>query len=72
MYCSPDQPPQPVLLLVGQDSHGHWLVQQDGGGLEGSFISREAALGFARWEKHAFPAAKIEFAQRPLSSHLHH
>jgi hypothetical protein len=56
----------PVTLLVGQDSHGHWLVQEQDGELEGSFVSRDAALSFARWERHAYPCACVRLAAEPL------
>jgi hypothetical protein len=59
-----------VTLLVGQDAHGHWLVQERDGPLEGSFVSRDAALQFARWERHAFPSARIELAADPLVPRL--
>ena len=59
-----------VLLLVGPDAHGHWLVQEDHGALEGSFVSREAALRFARWERHAYPSARIALSEGPLVSRL--
>ena len=49
--CSDSQPPdQSAILLVGQDIKGHWLVQDRNGQLEGCFVSRETALGFARAE----------------------
>jgi hypothetical protein len=54
----------PVTLLVGPDGHGHWLVQEQDGALEGCFVSRDAALSFARWERHAYPAAQVALAAR--------
>ncbi|GHH23826.1 hypothetical protein GCM10008023_35260 [Sphingomonas glacialis] len=60
----PDQA-RPVLK-VGQDRAGHWLVQDSGGALEGRFVSRAAAIGFARSELHAFAGAVIEMAASPL------
>lgn len=60
----PDQA-SPVLK-VGQDCAGHWLVQDNGGKLEGRFVSRAAAMGFARSELHAFPGATIVVAATPL------
>ncbi|WP_404712739.1 hypothetical protein [Sphingomonas sp. MMS24-J13] len=59
--------PAPVTLLVGQDSHGHWLVQEQGGALEGCFVSRAAALDFARWERHAYPSARVQLSADPLT-----
>jgi hypothetical protein len=62
--------PPAITLLVGQDSHGHWLVQAREGALEGSFVSRDAALQFARWERHAYPAARVELVAEPLVPRL--
>lgn len=62
----PEPDRSPTILFVGQDKAGHWLVQESGGGLEGRFVSREAALGFARAERHAFPHARIVTASQPL------
>ncbi|WP_420141558.1 hypothetical protein [Sphingomonas sp.] len=56
-----------TILLVGLDRGGHWLVQEQGGALEGSFVSRDAALRFARWERHAFAHAVIELSAEPLT-----
>lgn len=64
----PDQPG--ATLFVGQDRAGHWLVQESAGRLEGRFISREAALGFARAERHAFPGAVVVIATHPLIPHI--
>jgi hypothetical protein len=59
-----------TTLLVGLDRRGHWLVQEEGGALEGSFISRGAALRFARWEMHAYPHARIELSAEPLTPRI--
>lgn len=61
---------EPVILLVGRDTGGHWLVQQRDGVLEGSFISCDAALRFARWERHAYAAAIVRLVDEPLISRL--
>jgi hypothetical protein len=66
----PDPDPASTTLLVGPDNYGHWLVQQQGGGLEGSFVSQAEALRFARWERHAFLHARIEMATAPLVPRL--
>ena len=60
----------PVVLLVGKDSYGHWLVQQRDGPLEGSFVSCDAALRFARWERHAYAEAIVTLVEEPLTSRL--
>jgi hypothetical protein len=59
-----------VTLLVGQDIHGHWLVQEQDGALEGSFVSQDAALSFARWERHAYACARVQLAAEPLVPRL--
>jgi hypothetical protein len=68
MIASLDPEPDQAgpVLKVGQDSAGHWLVQDNGGTLEGRFVSRAAAIGFARSELHSFPAATILMAATPL------
>jgi hypothetical protein len=38
------------MFMVGQDSHGHWVVQDLDGIRGGLFISRDAALRFVRSE----------------------
>ncbi len=59
-----------TTLLVGPDDHGHWLVQEQDGALEGSFVSQAAALQFARWERHAYPYARVELSATPLVPRL--
>ncbi len=44
------EPDEPATIYVGQDSAGHWLVQDSGHRLEGRFVSRDAAIGYARGE----------------------
>ena len=65
-----EEPEQTIILLVGPDTHGHWLVQAQNAGLEGCFVSRDAALRFARWERHAFSRANVVLADGPLTSRL--
>ncbi|WP_010184930.1 hypothetical protein [Sphingomonas sp. PAMC 26605] len=64
----PDPEPEQrsAVITVGQDRAGHWLVQDDRALLEGRFVSRAAALGFARAERHAFSGATIALATAPL------
>jgi hypothetical protein len=38
------------MFMVGQDSHGHWVVQDLDGIRGGLFVSRDAALRFVRSE----------------------
>jgi hypothetical protein len=58
------------VLLVGQDQQGRWIVQENHGATEALFASREAALRFALWERHAFTAARVELTPAPLTSIL--
>jgi hypothetical protein len=58
------------ILFVGRDTDGRWVVQENHGLIEGLFVNRAAALHFAQCERHAFPAARIEFAATPLHSIL--
>lgn len=44
------EPDEPTTIYVGQDAAGHWLVQDSGHRLEGRFVSRDAAIGYARGE----------------------
>lgn len=58
--------PAASILVVGQDSAGHWLVQESGGRLEGRFISFSAAMAFARAERYGLPGATIAVSAAPL------
>jgi hypothetical protein len=41
---------RPRLFMVGQDSHGNWVVQDQSGICGGLFVDRAEALRFARSE----------------------
>jgi hypothetical protein len=62
----PDRSP---ILFVGQDVKGHWLVQDKSGQLEGCFVSRETALGFARAECDMLHAT-LQLADTPLTPRI--
>jgi len=66
LVSDPEPDHSKPTLKVGQDAAGHWLVQESGGRLEGRFISFDAAMHFARAERHAFPGAVIVIATTPL------
>lgn len=68
MIASPDPEPDQSgpVLKVGQDCAGHWLVQDNNGMFEGRFVSRAAAMGFARSEVHSVPGATIVMTVTPL------
>ena len=44
------EPDAPRIIYVGHASARHWLVQDSGHRLEGRFVSRDAAIGYARGE----------------------
>lgn len=56
-HPEPDEPG--LVIYVGQDRAGHWLVQDAGGRLEGRFVSRSAALSFARGECESYHASLV-------------
>lgn len=54
-----------LILYVGQDRVGHWLVQDNHRSLEGRFISYSAALHYAQAEQGLYHA-RVEIASAPL------
>ncbi|MGA1797705.1 hypothetical protein VH567_02875 [Sphingomonas sp. 4RDLI-65] len=66
LIADPEPDSSISTLNVGQDAAGHWLVQESRGLLEGRFISFEAAMAFARAERHGFPGAGISVLSSPL------
>ncbi len=46
----------PRLFTIGQDSHGHWVVQDEMCTRGGLFVDRDAALRFVRAENGYRPA----------------
>ena len=52
--CSKSSP-----FLMGQDSHGNWVVQDQTGDCGGIFVDRAAALKFAMFESGDRPRAVI-------------
>lgn len=53
----PSEPDQPGLVIyVGQDRAGHWLVQDSAKRLEGRFVSRAAAVSYALAEGQIYHA----------------
>jgi hypothetical protein len=47
------------VFMIGKDSHGHWVVQNQRGLRGGMFIDRAAALHFALFENGNRPQAVI-------------
>lgn len=64
--------PDPMILLVGRDRRGRWTVQENHGLLGGAFISRDAALHFARAERLALPGCIIAMADNPMDEIVVH
>jgi len=52
--CSPS-----ILFLIGRDSRGNWVVQDQQGLCGGLFVSRAEALRYARLENGNRPCAAI-------------
>jgi hypothetical protein len=51
-------PPSP-LFLIGRDSHGTWVVQDQQGLCGGLFVSHAEALRFARRQNGNRPTAMV-------------
>jgi hypothetical protein len=59
-----DEPPslsasEPPLFLIGKDSHGNWVVQDQSGLHGGLFVDRAEALKFAMFENGNRPQTVI-------------
>jgi len=50
---------QSPLFMVGQDSHGNWVAQDQSGVRGGLFIDRAEALRFVRFENGNHPLAFV-------------
>ncbi|WP_158814182.1 hypothetical protein [Methylocapsa sp. S129] len=46
----PAEPPEPLNFVLGRDRGGHWIVQETHGLCGGMFASKDAAIGYARFE----------------------
>jgi hypothetical protein len=46
-------------FMVGQDSHGNWVVQDQSGSRGGLFVDRDEALRFVRFENGNRPQAFV-------------
>ena len=56
---SPEPSASASLFLIGKDSHGHWVVQDQKGLCGGLFIDRTEALKFAMFENGRRPQAVV-------------
>ncbi len=50
---------KPLQFLIGKDSHGNWVVQDEQGLCGGLFVNRTEALRFAMFENGNRPQAVI-------------
>jgi len=65
------------LFLVGRDSHGHWVVQDQNHRRGGLFIDRAEALKYAMFENGRRPQAvimvpdvlELDMSAKPPTSH---
>lgn len=56
----PKEPPQPINhFLVGCDSRGSWVVRDERNLVGGTFVSKDAAIRFARQESNYRPGAVV-------------
>lgn len=62
---SEPDPAEPIIY-VGQDTAGHWLVQDSNKCLEGRFVSQAAAMSFARAERQIYHGS-VMIAAEPLA-----
>jgi hypothetical protein len=55
------EPPSPAhsLYMIGRDSEGHWVVQDQSGLHGGIFVNRAEALKFALFENGRRPQAVV-------------
>ena len=58
-----------TVFLVGQDGHGHWVVQENHGLVEGLFVSREDAIRFARDEHDKVRGSLVMLTPKPIAMH---
>jgi len=56
---SPEPNPRFPLFMIGKDSRGNWVVQNQQGNCGGLFINRAEALKFAMFENGNRPQAVI-------------
>jgi hypothetical protein len=50
---------KPAPLLIGKNSHGHWVVRDQSGRRGGLFVGRAEALKYAMFENGHAPDAVI-------------
>jgi hypothetical protein len=50
---------QPPIFMIGRDSRGNWVAQEQGGACGGLFVDRAGALKFAKFESGNHPHAVV-------------
>jgi hypothetical protein len=49
----------PPIFMIGRDSGGHWVAQEQGGLHGGLFLNRAAAMKYAKFESGNYPRAVV-------------
>jgi hypothetical protein len=50
---------RPPIFMIGRDSRGNWVAQEQGGARGGLFVDRAGALKFAKSENGNHPHAVV-------------
>jgi hypothetical protein len=50
---------EPPIFMIGRDSRGNWVAQEQNGARGGLFIDRTGALKFAKFESGHHPHAVV-------------
>lgn len=50
---------RPPIFMIGQDSRGNWVAQEQNGARGGLFVNRAGALKFAKFENGNHPHAVV-------------
>lgn len=67
---------QSPLFMVGRDSHGNWVVQDQSGARGGLFVDRAEALRYVRFENGNQPQAvvvvpgilELDLSRKPITA----
>jgi hypothetical protein len=49
----------PPIFVIGRDSRGHWVAQEQGGLRGGLFVNGAEAMKYARFESGSYPHAVV-------------
>lgn len=50
---------RPPIFMIGRDSRGNWVAQEQSGGRGGLFVDRAGALKFVKFENGNHPHAVV-------------